>query len=951
MASIMNLYFSTFDKYSKIYGKEKLLHACQVGSFMEFYATETEGPDLQKLSEVLNIVVSRKDKSISKIDKSNPYMMGYPLVSHQKFLKIMLDNGYIVVVTEQTTPPPSPERKVTGIYTPGTNIDDYSNQNNYLMGIYIEKICNKYVIGISLVDVSTGEVYVYETYTVDKYDDYYPLDEIVTCYKNYNPREVIMCHHNIENEELDKLLDYFECKKVLYYCKNLKEIESSIDKLKYQLELFHTVYPDVDKSILFDELDLDKLTYARIALCFTVNYIYNHNKSVLSKLTIPKQLKMNDTMYLGNNALQQLNVFSQGGLYRIINQTKTNMGSRFLKKQLNEPTFNIAVLQQRYDLIDDLVTNNKLKELEEKLNFNDIEKLYRKIELNLIHPMEFYTWYKNIQKGIELLNYLKQYLGESELNSNLQKIVNDIETTFQVEELKKYILSDIYNCVFQPELYPELQNLLTNINTCTDFMDDLANFITKTLPKGQNSIKVNKNDREGHYISLTTKRAEMLQTLLNKKVDIELGGGVKINTSNLEFKLVGKGTTTKIFAPEIKTNSNKLNEYVEQIKLLNKKYFIQFINSYIVPKSKVVHQLIDIISYWDFIYSGAKCVDKYKYSKPQIITSDKSFVQVQDMRHPIIENISPQIFIPMSITLGKDDQDCILLYGLNSAGKSTLQKALGLNIIMAQIGYFVPCNTFEFNPYQSLLTRINSNDNIFKGQSSFTLELTEIKAILKRSSQNTLVIADEVCKGTEHDSSLIVVMSIIEMLSKNKTSLITASHLHELSESKRLKNLSNVKLYHIHIDFDESTNTIIYNRELRKGSGENFYGLNIAKYLMNDGEFNSIVNDIKSEFTKDCIIGNKWSKYNAKLNVNKCVVCNYYPKNEKEKPLEVHHINFQKNADKHGFIENKAFHKNHISNLVVLCSKCHDKIDTNELQITGYKETSKGKKLEWHINE
>src|SRR5690606_36091182 len=102
-------------------------------------------------------------------------------------------------------------------------------------------------------------------------------------------------------------------------------------------------------------------------------------------------------------------------------------------------------------------------------------------------------------------------------------------------------------------------------------------------------------------------------------------------------------------------------------------------------------------------------------------------------------------------------------------------------------------------------------------------------------------------------------------------------------------------------------------------------GLNIAKYLMNDGEFNSIVNDIKSEFTKDCIIGNKWSKYNAKLNVNKCVVCNYYPKNEKEKPLEVHHINFQKNADEHGFIENKAFHKNHISNLVVLCSQCHDK--------------------------
>ena len=950
MASIMNLYFTTFEKYSAIYGKEKLLHACQVGSFMEFYATETEGPDLQKLSEVLNIVVSRKDKSISKIDRSNPYMMGYPLVSHQKFLKIMLDNGYIVVVTEQTTPPPSPKRKVTGIYTPGTNIDDYSNQNNYLMGIYIEKICEKYVIGISLVDVSTGEVYIYETFTLDKYDDYYPLDEIVTCYKNYNPREVIMCHNNIKPEDLDKLLDYFECKKVLYYCKSVHEVGSNIDKIKYQLELFHSVYSDVvvDKTILFEELDLEKVLYARIALCFTINYIYNHNKIVLSKLSIPKQLKMNETMYLGNNALQQLNVFSQGGLYKIINQTKTNMGSRFLKKQLNEPTFNTTILQQRYDLIENMKT--KLKDLEEKLNFNDIEKLYRKIELNLIHPMEFYTWYQNIQKGIDLLNYLEQYFNfeEQNLKTELQKIISDIESTFQVEELKKFILSDIYNCIFHSDLYPELKSLLTNINTCTDFMDDLANYITKILPKGQNSIKVNKNDREGHYISLTTKRAELLQSLLNKNGDIELESGIKINISSLEFKSVGKGATTKIFAPELRINSNKLNDYVEQIKVLNKKYFIQYLNSNIVSKSKIIHQLIEIISYWDFIYSGAKCVEKYKYSKPQIVTTDKSFVKVQDMRHPIIENISSQIFIPMSITLGKDNQDCILLYGLNSAGKSTLQKALGLNIILAQIGYFVPCNTFEFNPYQSLLTRISSNDNIFKGQSSFTLELTEIKAILKRSSQNTLVIADEVCKGTEHDSSLIVVMSIIEMLAKNKTSLITASHLHELSESQRLKSLNNVKLYHIHIDFDESTNTIIYNRELREGSGENFYGLNIAKYLMNDAEFNSIVNDIKSEFTKDCIIGNKWSKYNAKLNINKCAICNYFPNNEKEKSLEVHHINFQKNADEYGFIKDKSFHKNHISNLVVLCSKCHDKIDTGELHITGYKETSKGKKLEWY---
>ena len=938
MASIMKYYFDTHHHYCQLYDKEKLVHTCQVGSFMEFYSTETEGPNLHKLSEILNIVVSRKDKSITKIDKNNPYMMGYPLASHNKFLKIMLDNGYIVVVTEQVTPPPNPKRQVTGIFTPGTNIDDYENLNNYLLGLYIEEIETKHVVGISLIDVSTGEVYIHETHTVEHYDEYYPLDEIVTIIKNYNPKEIILCHHNIN--DVNKLIDYLECKKIIYYNKTLSEIQG-IDKLKFQSELLYKIYPNVNKNILFEELELESSIYSRIALCFTINYIYQHDKNLLIKLDIPKQLKTDKTMYLGNNALQQLDVFSHKGLYKIINQTKTHMGARFLKKQLTRPTFDSNTLIDRYNSIDTLLQSNDLSLLSSHLEFNDLEKIHRKIELNIIHPMEFYTWYHNIVKGIELLKYLDI---EKELVYRLNLLTNDVETFFTIDELKKFTLNDIHNRIFNTTIYQDLEHLLVNMDTCTDFMDDLASYFTKILPKGQ--IKVNKNDREGHYISMTTKRAQLLYELLKPKECIELENCKKIHCSSLEFKPVGKGVTTKIFAPELRQNSNKLNHLLDEIKILNKKYFIKFLNENVLPYSKLIHQLIEIISYWDFIYSGVKCVNKYNYTKPVIESHSKSFVQGKGMRHPIIEKISNQIFIPMDIKLGKDDQDCILLYGLNSAGKSTLQKAIGLNILLAQIGYYVPCEQFQFNPYQSLITRINSNDNIFKGLSSFTLEMTEIKAILKRSSENTLVIADEVCKGTEHDSSLIIVMSIIEMLSKSKTSLITASHLHELSNCKRLQALQNVKLYHIHIDFDEKTNTIVYNRELRPGSGENFYGLNIAKYLMNDNQFNSIVNDIKSDFTKDCIISNKWSKYNAQLNISKCAICSYSPK-ENDKPLEVHHIKFQKLADKNGYINH--VHKNHISNLVVLCQNCHDDIDRETLVITGYKENGNGSQiLDWY---
>jgi DNA mismatch repair protein MutS len=471
--------------------------------------------------------------------------------------------------------------------------------------------------------------------------------------------------------------------------------------------------------------------------------------------------------------------------------------------------------------------------------------------------------------------------------------------------------------------------------------------------EGTTTIKITSNDRDGHYLTLTTKRAEILQRLLKACEFIDLGE-TSINTSSLEFKPIGKGANTKITIAEMKQHSDKLIQFVEQLRQLNKEYFVHFLNNQVQSHRGEILHLIRRISYWDFIYSGAIVSQKYNYTRPVIDTdANKSFIKTTKLRHPIIELISQEAYVPTDIQLGTEDQDCILLYGLNSAGKSTLQKAMGINVILAQIGYFVAASSFVYHPYHSLLTRISSNDNLFKGLSSFALEVTELKAILKRSNENTLVIADEVCKGSEHKSSLIIVASIIEILAKNKTSLITASHLHELAHSPVITSLPNVKMYHVHIDFNEETNSIVYNRELRPGSGESFYGLNVAKYLMHDKLFNDVTNRVKGEFSKSVMFHDKWSKYNSMLNIDKCQVCKYTPETRNDKPLEVHHIQFQRDADEFGFVgeggsEGGArVHKNHSSNLVVLCQGCHDDIDTGKLIIHGYIETNLGKILDY----
>jgi DNA mismatch repair protein MutS len=192
-------------------------------------------------------------------------------------------------------------------------------------------------------------------------------------------------------------------------------------------------------------------------------------------------------------------------------------------------------------------------------------------------------------------------------------------------------------------------------------------------------------------------------------------------------------------------------------------------------------------------------------------------------------------------------------------------------------------------------------------------------------------------------------MTMIEILSQSQTSFITATHLHELGDIERLKNIKNVCKYHLHVDFDESQHTLIYDRTLREGSGISFYGLQVAKYLMDDKNFINKATEIHKEIGNTMLINDKKSRYNSQIYMTKCQICNKEPK-KNEVPLETHHITFQKDCDKNGKLNDKKYiHKNNKSNLVVLCQKCHDKVDNGKLIISGYQETSQNKALVYNF--
>jgi DNA mismatch repair protein MutS len=322
-------------------------------------------------------------------------------------------------------------------------------------------------------------------------------------------------------------------------------------------------------------------------------------------------------------------------------------------------------------------------------------------------------------------------------------------------------------------------------------------------------------------------------------------------------------------------------------------------------------------------------------------STHNSMIKVKGIRHPIIERILQDApYVTNDLELGTDQQKGMLLYGVNACGKSSLMKAIGLNIILAQAGFFVAASEWKYRPYRRLFTRISNQDNLFKGQSTFAVEMSELRSILTRCDHNSLILGDELCSGTESISALSIVASGVITLSQCHASFIFATHLHALSKMERIQRLHNVHNYHLEVSYDPITHELIYNRKIKKGSGDSIYGLEVCKAMDLNNQFLELANQIRLEISDQApdILTPQSSRYNPNVFVHNCQVCG----NTGE---EVHHIQHQCTANMHHMIGH--IHKNKKSNLVVLCKQCHLDVHHDKLEIRGYVQTTQGIQLDW----
>jgi len=966
---LTEVYFDLQLHFEEKYGKDALV-LMEIGTFFEVYEVNNDDMKVGKakeIAELLNIQLTRKSKAILENSVSNPLLAGVPAVSLDRYLARLIDTKkYTIIVVKQKGEMPNIKRYVANIISPGTNFE-YLNEptENNIVSLLIDENAGIYSVGYAAIDVSTGKTICNEIHST-RDDKTYALDEAFNLLQTYSTSEVII---TLDSKDLDKewLIHYLELES-LHYSVNTKRF-----KISFQNELFTRVFSINSFLSSIEFLDLERHPYTTESLAVLIDFIIEHDESIIEKMNKPQFLGNNRYMYIGNNAMEQLSVISRDPsditLLDLIDKTSTAFGKRLLKERLLNPICDKALLEKRYDLTELLLPNINRFETHLKQIY-DLERITRRIKLRKLHPVELTYIAMSLEAILKLLDDAhEQGLDiEDNLYDDVAEMLKVLHDTFELNICARFRIEQINDNLFKDGVYPAIDSIVTKQAREVSKMDDVALYVESLfekdklfsgVAKGANKyVTVAYLESEGYYLNLTKNRFTLIEkSLKDSFVTIDnqhhffkdfnykyLKNAVKVQAPLFEE------ITRNYETSQVKLVSLVKQRYVESLDLLENRF------------SLLLEKLITFIANIDVAISNAKCSKTMNLSRPHI--EEGSFYEAVGLRHPIIEsNDERGIYIPNDVYLGSnndtfhnhitlnasDGEDVlgVLLYGINSSGKSSLMKSIGLSVVLAQAGFFVPAVELRFGLYDKLFTRIVSQDNLYKGLSTFAVEMMELKNIFNRANERSLVLGDEISQGTETESALAIVSSAILKLISLKSTFIFATHLHQLESIPQLQSLKNLIFLHLGIKYDESNDSLIYNRVLQLGMGDSLYGLEFAKSLHMDKEFLTMAQTIRenlnhggSEMKK--LRKQKRSKYHKDLYLSKCALC-------EESVEDVHHIAEQHDASDSGHIDH--YHKNHKYNLIPLCKHHHKLVHDSKITISGFVMTSEGLKLHYEEKE
>ena len=854
-------------------------------------------------------------------------------------------------------------------------------------------------VGTSIIDIYTGKSFMFEFKEI-YLNSPTTFDELERIISIYNPSETILIG-NISKKEMDDIINFTNISSITIHKVSLLDdidINSENKNVKRALNCEKQIYQKqiLEKFFVINDFDIFiqsfyENTIATQSFCYLLDFIYQHNPHLVNKIKDPIFENIGDRLILANHSLKQLNIIDDvykgkySSVLNFLNKCITPMGKRKFTHYLLNPTTDSNFLKKEYDIIEYGITKRDLYEsIKYQLSFiADMSKMSRQIIIQKITPKNLYQLQvtldsiKNVYKLLNadkvIFNYLKikvsdienvlEYIDELLIFLDNRLDISKCKNIDTIQKIETVFIKSGFDSMLDSKI-EELSEMEDKLACCRTYFDNLLQKYecdnkkskVKTSKKTTDTdlekstlteyVKIHETDKNNFSLIATDRRCKILDELLSKTNKIQLQYKSTLNQKDMFFEL----DTSKIeFAKQSSSNKFILNYQISDIckNVSNiKTQLIDIISKVylkIIGKLGEYQKQFDVIgefvTYIDLIFTKAFISEKYGYCKPKIVESnEKSFINITDLRHCLIEHIHQgELYVANDIMLGMPEINGTLLYGTNAVGKTSFMRAIGIAVIMAQAGLYVPASSFVFKPFKYIFTRILGNDNIFKGLSTFAVEMSELRTILRLADKNSLVLGDELCSGTENISAISIFMAGIQKLYDRGCSFIFATHLHEITQYDEIKVLTALSIKHMTVVYDKAKDMLIYNRKLQDGSGESMYGLEVCKSLSLPPDFLEQANNIRMKYypKSSSILDFKVSKYNANHIKGLCEKCGI------ELSAEVHHLQHQQDANDKGVIKTKSlhFHKNHSANLLSLCKKCHDNFHDNKIQHKKVKST------------
>ena len=968
---LMKQYFDESKNIKDDYGENSVVFM-QVGSFYEIYGEKENCTT--RLHEIAKLCDLRKG---DKIDKY--WMCGIPLYVLDKFINKLQEAFYTVAVYVQDGD--KMKRILSNIYSPGTHFSPEQSDviTNSTTCVWVFTTKEYYVIGMSNIDVITGKSVLYE-YAESKISPTY--DQLERFVSIHNPNEIIFIHSE-STSFVNNLVKFSNSMNRTKFIIDLNDDENNqsnraknCEKQVYQYEVFRKYFKNI-QSLSFN------YTIAISSMTFLLDWVWRHNPNLVSNIQPPIFENYSENMILANHSLQQLNIINDSNVnnsthscvVNMINKCETSMGKRLTYSNIVHPQISSNSLSQTYDIVeyilesDDFVQNTR----KSMKNIKDLERFIRKIALSSVSPLDIYYLHEDLKTILSLYEIVYNdttfdtYFNKVDavdmktMERDVTGLLGHIEEVFDIALCFEENSIDGANTNIIKKGYSELHdsNVIlyenTNLdlhlvkNTLSDLIKNITLKNSKTTKKNDDDfVEINKKDKVGYRLIATKKRAT---ALYDKKDELILQPAVSLKSlkKTLTINDIQCVADTKdklsIYNSQIsKICSNMTTTHTTMINS-QKELFNDFVMVVLKEASDTLLNLSNFVGHLDYILNIAHISRKYNFCKPHIKNADgnnKSFVTIEKLRHPLIEQLlTDELYVPNDVKFDENNKG-VLLFGTNAVGKSSFIKALGISVIMAQAGFFAPASIFEYFPFKQIFTRIIGNDNIFKGLSTFAVEMLEFKNIIDNVCENSLVLGDELCSGTETDSAISIVLAGINTLHDKKCAYVFATHFHEIVNLDEITSKETLAIKHMSVMYDRSEDCLIYNRTLQDGAGDSMYGLEVCKSLNLPSDFLLNAHEIRNKYNAKgrSILDYIPCEYNAKkLKGGLCSFCNV------NIATDVHHLQYQEEANSSGYINNnEVFHKNHVANLSNICEKCHKEVHKLQKKLS-IKKTTKGFKI------